>query len=43
MLEVLEEAKDQHDAQIGINWDVLKCHAEMLFGNAPDTDAAEEA
>jgi hypothetical protein len=41
--EVLEAAKRYHDATIGINWDVLNCHAEMLFGYAPETDEAEEA
>lgn len=29
--EVLEHAKDQHDASIGINWDVLSFHADHLF------------
>ncbi len=41
--EVLQQAKQEHDATIGIDWDVLKFHAGMLFGDAPDTDAAEEA
>jgi hypothetical protein len=41
--EVLQAAKDQHDAGIGINWDVLTCHADMLFGTAPETDDVEEA
>lgn len=34
--EVLETAKDSHESDIGINWDVLEFHAEMLFGSAPD-------
>jgi hypothetical protein len=29
--EVLEEAEDQHDANIGINWYVLASHADYLF------------
>ncbi len=29
--EVLERARDQHDASIGINWDVLGFHALFLF------------
>jgi hypothetical protein len=40
--EVLQAAKDNHDATIGINWDVLEFHADDLFGHAPKTDAAEE-
>jgi hypothetical protein len=28
---VLEHARDQHDASIGINWDVLTFHADDLF------------
>ena len=31
-LEVLEAAKHNHDATIGINWDVLTVTAECLFG-----------
>ena len=30
-LEVLRECERQHDANIGINWDVLRFHAEDLF------------
>lgn len=41
--EVLQAASRYHDATIGINWDVLGCHADMLFGDAPETDEAEEA
>lgn len=29
--EVLAQAKDRHDASIGINWDVLAIHADDLF------------
>jgi len=29
--EVLEHAKDQHDASVGVNWDVLTFHADDLF------------
>jgi len=28
--EVLQQARRHHDATIGINWDVLNCHADML-------------
>jgi hypothetical protein len=41
--EVLQAADRHHDATLGINWDVLACHAEMLFGNAADVDEAKEA
>ena len=40
--EVLQQARQEHAAAIGINWSVLECHAEMLFGFAPDTDDGEE-
>lgn len=30
--QVLEACKHQHDANIGINWDVLRCQAHLLFG-----------
>ena len=39
---VLQAADRYHDANIGINWDVLRCHADMLFGDAPQTDKAAE-
>jgi hypothetical protein len=29
--EVLQQAKDRHDAGIGINWEVLEIHADDLF------------
>ena len=34
--QVLQNADRHHDATIGINWDTLECHAEMLFGDATD-------
>jgi hypothetical protein len=33
--EVLEHAKDKHDADIGISWDVLGIHADDLFPREP--------
>jgi hypothetical protein len=41
--QVLQAVERNHDATIGINWDVIGCHADMLFGCAPETDEAEEA
>jgi hypothetical protein len=38
--EVLEQAEQEHNADIGISWDVLQMHASDLFGQAPDTDDA---
>lgn len=35
--QVLQNADRRHDATMGINWDTLECHAEMLFGDAPDS------
>jgi hypothetical protein len=40
--QVLQAAKDNHDATMGINWDVLEFHADDLFGSAPKTYTAEE-
>jgi hypothetical protein len=40
--EVLQQAERRHDAEIGINWIVLSCHADMLHGDAPDLDEPEE-
>ena len=40
--EVLNAANRHHDATIGINWDVLACHAEILFGMPPDSGVDEE-
>jgi hypothetical protein len=39
--EVLQAANDSHEADIGINRSVLECHAEMLFGDAPETSSEE--
>ena len=39
--EVLKSVRRYFDATIGINWDVLECHVEMLYGFAPETDDAE--
>ena len=30
--EVLKQAKRHHDANVGINWEVLSATAEVLFG-----------
>ena len=30
-LDVLHRVEHKHDATIGINWDVLSCHASMLY------------
>ncbi len=40
--EVLQAAERGHDATVGINWEVLECYAEHLFGDAPETDDAGE-
>jgi hypothetical protein len=40
--EVLKATKKYHDATIGINWEVLEIHAQILFGFAPETDADDE-
>jgi hypothetical protein len=37
-LEVLQFAKHKHDANIGINWEVLQIHADMLF---PEVEAIQ--
>jgi len=29
--QVLRSVKQNHDANVGINWEVLSAHAEMLF------------
>jgi len=39
--EVLQAAEDSHEADIGINCSVLECHAEMLFGSAPEASSEE--
>jgi len=33
-MEVLRECERQHDATIGIDWDVLRFHADELFPQA---------
>lgn len=30
-MEVLEQCEHKHDAEIGINWDVIRTHADDLF------------
>lgn len=41
--EVLQATESHLDANIGINWDVLNCHADMLFGPAAkDSDPEGE-
>ncbi len=40
---VLRDVDRYNDDTVGINWDVLDCHAELIFGDAPETDEAEEA
>jgi hypothetical protein len=41
--EVLQATERRQDAEIGINWEVLSCHADAIRGDAPDADEAEEA
>jgi hypothetical protein len=40
--EVLRETRRHHDAGIGINWDVLHCHARWFFGPAPESTEQDE-
>jgi hypothetical protein len=40
--EVLQHVDHHKDAEIGITWLTLEYAAEHLFGDAPETDAAEE-
>ena len=35
--EVLQAAERQHDASVGITWEVLRSHADWLFGDVPAT------
>jgi hypothetical protein len=30
-IQVLEQCERKHDAETGINWDVIRCHADILF------------
>jgi hypothetical protein len=39
---VLQQVKDVHDAEWGISWTTLRTVASDLFGDAPETDDAEE-
>lgn len=32
--QILRSVERDHDPSIGINWDVIACHAEMLIGEA---------
>ena len=41
--EVLEECRDRHDCEWGFTWTFIGDVADELFGDAPDTDEAEEA
>jgi hypothetical protein len=41
--QVLQAVEHDHDANIGVNWNVLECHAKWLFGDAPATGEAGEA
>jgi hypothetical protein len=41
--EVLESAKSNHDANDGISWITFEIIAQMLFGDAPETNETEEA
>jgi hypothetical protein len=40
--EVLQRAKRFHDASIGINWEVLECTAQILFGEAVKSPSPEK-
>jgi hypothetical protein len=40
--EVLQQVEDIHDAEWGISWTTLETVASDLFGNAPETDDADE-
>lgn len=39
--EVLKVVRRNHDCTIGINWDVLKCQADLLFDTL-STEAEEQ-
>jgi hypothetical protein len=41
--EVLQNVNRHKDAELGITWLTLEMEAEHLFGDAPETDQAEEA
>jgi hypothetical protein len=38
--EVLQYAGRRHDAEIGMNWDVLHCFADLLHPDVPESHAA---
>jgi uncharacterized protein (DUF4213/DUF364 family) len=38
--EVLKQTRHQHDATLGINWETLEFTAQMLFGDAPESNEA---
>jgi hypothetical protein len=38
LMEVLESAKNNHNAEIGINWDVLEWHLNDLIERIEDND-----
>ena len=40
--EVLQQGIDQHDCEWGFTWTFIKDIAEEMFGEAPETNAAEE-
>ena len=40
--EVLKNCRKHHDASIGMNWDVIDCVADMLFGTAPKGAGTED-
>jgi hypothetical protein len=39
---VLQATEKHHDANIGINWEVLEFHAQFLFGDAPESATGTE-
>lgn len=39
--QVLEATRRYHDSTIGINWDVLRCQADLLFDSI-STDTEEQ-
>lgn len=40
-MEVLDQCLRQHDAGIGINWDVIRIHTDDLFPERETTEAEE--
>jgi hypothetical protein len=41
--QVLKSVDDNHDATIGINWDVLECAADMMFDRPANFDEIYDA